>query len=187
MRRKYLIDRNYQFRLILLIVILVAVATSASAAATFILVNREIGSAFYLAHRNTWDIREMLLPVITGTAVVTFLVVTVVSAVWTLRESHRVVGPVGRITAVLRDLARGKVTYAGLLRKDDVLKGLENDLNLLSENLAHLEGSLRKTLDSLKDALAGPGGSEPLSVQQLDRIRKCADEFGEALEFFHGH
>ena len=72
-RKRYLVDRNYQMRLILQIVILVVVATSVSAVATFILANKEVSTAFYLAHRDTWDLKELLLPVITGTSLVTFL------------------------------------------------------------------------------------------------------------------
>jgi len=58
----YLIDRKYQVKLMLQIVVMVIVATSVSALATYFLTNREISSAFYLAHRDTWDLKDLLLP-----------------------------------------------------------------------------------------------------------------------------
>ncbi len=184
MRKRYLVDRNYQIRLILQIVILVVVATSVSAVATFMLANREVSTAFYLAHRDTWDLKELLLPVITGTSLVTFILVSAISAVIALRESHRIVGPVERLTGALNDLAQGRISFVGALRKDDVLKGLDEDINTLSENLARLDGRLREALDGLKKEIAGLRESEVLSGDQISRIRKCANDFDEALEFF---
>ena len=183
-RKRYLVDRNYQMRLILQIVILVVVATSVSAVATFILANKEVSTAFYLAHRDTWDLKELLLPVITGTSLVTFLLVSGISALIALRESHRIVGPVGRLTGALSDLAQGRISFVGALRKDDVLKGLDDDINTLSENLARMDGRLREALDGLKKEIAGFRESEVLSGEQISRIRKCANDFDEALGFF---
>ena len=183
-RKRYLVDRNYQMRLILQIVILVVVATSVSAVATFILANKEVSTAFYLAHRDTWDLKELLLPVITGTSLVTFLLVSGISALIALRESHRIVGPVGRLTSALSDLAQGRISFVGALRKDDVLKGLDDDINTLSENLARMDGRLREALDGLKKEIAGLRESEVLSGEQISRIRKCANDFDEALGFF---
>jgi len=184
MRKRYLVDRNYQMRLILQIVILVVVATSVSAVATFLLANREVSTAFYLAHRDTWDLKELLLPVITGTSLVTFLLVSAISALIALKESHRIVGPVDRLTGALNDLAKGRISFVGALRKDDILKGLDDDINTLSENLARLDGSLREALDGLKKEIAGLRESESLSEEQISRIRKCANDFDEALGFF---
>jgi len=183
-RKKYLVNRSYQMRLIFQIVVLVVVATSVSSAATFILVNREVSTVFYLAHRDTWDLRELLLPVIIGTSLITFVLVSAVSAFITLRESHRIVGPVGRLAGALSDLAQGRISFVGMLRKNDVLKGLENDINTLSENLARLEGHLREALDELEKEVSGIRESEVLSLEQISGIRKCANDFEEALGFF---
>ena len=184
MRRRYLVDRKYQVRLVFQIVILIVVATSMSAVATFILADREVSTAFYLAHRDTWDLKELLLPVITGTSLVTFLLVSAISAIIALRESHRIVGPVDRLTGALHDLAQGRISFVGPLRKDDVLKGMDDDLNTLFENLAKLDGSLREALEGLKKEIAGLRESEMLSEAQISRIRKCANDFEEALGFF---
>ena len=51
-RKRYLVDRKYQLRLILQIVILVVVATSVSAVATFILANKSKKNLLDLA--NAW-------------------------------------------------------------------------------------------------------------------------------------
>ena len=183
-RKSYLVDRNYQLRLILQMVILIVVATSVSAVATFMLANREISTVFYLAHRDTWDLKELLLPVITGTSLVTFILVSAVSAFIALRESHRIVGPVDRLANVLSDLARGRISFVGVLRKDDVLKGLDEDINTLSENLARLDERLKEALGELNREIALLNDSDTLTTAQIDRIRKCANDFEEAMGFF---
>jgi len=184
MRRKYLVDRNFQLRMILQIVVLVVAATTVSAVATFFLTDREISGAFYLAHRDTWDLRDLLLPVITGTTLVTFVLVSAISAFITLRESHRIVGPVGRLAGALRELAQGRICHVGGLRKDDVLKGLDEDINILSKNLARLDDRLREAVDSLKKEVAELRESENLTIEQINRIRECANELEEALDIF---
>ncbi|MGD8353136.1 MAG: hypothetical protein PVJ01_03140 [Pseudomonadota bacterium] len=183
-RKKYLVDRKYQIRLIFQIVILVMIATCASAAATFMLADREVSSAFYLAHRDTWDLKELLLPVITGTSLITFVLLSAVSAFITLRESHRIVGPVSRLAGALGDLAHGKISFMAMLRKNDVLKGLEVDINTISENLSRLEGCLREALDGLEQEAAGLSESEVPTAEQIKGIRKCANDIEEALGFF---
>lgn len=184
MRRKYLVDRNLQLRLILLIIILVMVATSVSAIATFILANREIGSTFYLAHRDTWDLKELLLPVVVGTSLVTFLLISVISIVIVLRESHRIVGPIKRLTRALKDLSEGRISFVGNVRRGDVLGGLDRDINTLSENLARVNERLKVALDELNQELKTMKESGVLSDEPAERIRKFVHDFEETLEFF---
>ena len=184
MRKKYLVDRDYQLRLILQIVVLVVVATSVSAVATYMLANREISTAFYLAHRDTWDLKKLLLPVITGTSFVTFLLVSAISAFITLRESHRIVGPVGRLLGALGDLSQGRISFVGMLRKDDVLKGMDENINTLSENLAQFDDRLKEALEELNREIAALPDSKTISTEQVERFRKCANDFEEAMGFF---
>ena len=183
-RKRYLVNRFYQLRLILQMVILIVVATSVSAVVTFMLANREISTVFYLAHRDTWDLKELLLPVITGTSLVTFILVSAISTFIALRESHRIVGPVNRLTNALNDLARGRISFVGVLRKDDVLKGLDEDINTLSENLAQLDSRLKEALDELNKEITQLKDSDTVTTAQIDRIRKCANDFEETLGFF---
>jgi methyl-accepting chemotaxis protein len=185
MRKRYLVDRKYQVRLIVQIMILVIVATSVSAVATFVLANREVSTAFYLAHRDTWDLKELLLPVITGTSLVTFLLVSGISAIIALRESHRIVGPVERLTGALADLADGRISYVGTVRKGDLLKGLDDDINTLSENLARMDGRLQEVLGGLKRELEQFDQAGELTEDGAKRIREITHEMEDALGFFN--
>ncbi len=184
MRRRYLVDRKYQFRLILQIIILVILATSVSALATFLLASREVSTAFYLAHRDTWDLKELLLPVITGTSLVTFLLVSALSTFIALRESNRIVGPVHRLAGALGDLAQGRISCMESLRRGDVLKGLDQDINTLSENLARLDSLLREALGELKEELGHLETAGLLPGEQMKRIRDLTNDLEQALAFF---
>lgn len=184
MRKRYLVDRKYQVRLMVQIMILVIVATSVSAVATFILANREVSTAFYLAHRDTWDLKELLLPVITGTSLVTFILVSAISAAIALRESHRIVGPVERLTGALADLAHGRISYVGTVRRGDLLKGLDDDINTLSENLARMDGRLQEVLAGLKRELERFDQTGELDDEGAKRISEITGELEDALGFF---
>jgi hypothetical protein len=108
----------------------------------------------------------------------------VISAFVALRESHRIVGPVRRLEGALSDLSQGQVSFVGMLRKDDVLKGLDEYITTLSENLAQFDGSLREALDGLNREIVALEDSESVPTDQINRIRKCVDDFEKAMEFF---
>ncbi len=184
MRKIYLIDRKYQVKLMLQIVVMVIVATSVSALATYFLTNREISSAFYLAHRDTWDLKDLLLPVITGTSLVTFFIVSIISAFITLRETHRIVGPMGRLKIAMQDLSEGRISWIGSLRKNDVMKGLDVSINNLADNLGRLDESMRSAVDDLKEQVTQVRDDEPLSRDQVAQIRRKIGELENALTFF---
>ncbi len=54
-----------------------------------------------------------------------------------LRQSHRVIGPLGRIVRALEGIGRGEATNGFTLRKGDILKALETAINQMSRDLAH--------------------------------------------------
>jgi hypothetical protein len=52
-----------------------------------------------------------------------------------LRQSHRVIGPLGRILRSLEAIGRGDATNGLSLRKSDVLKTIEGAINQLARDL----------------------------------------------------
>ena len=164
MRRKYLVDRKSQLRLVLLIIILVIGATSVSATVTLILVNREIGSTFYLAHRDTWDLKELLLPVVIGTSMIAFLLVSVISIVIALRESHRIVGPTKRLTRVIKDLSEGRISF-GVYQ--DTVRRMNAELEIIDKNIEEQIRISNFSSDSIKNYV---------KLQKPSRIRFVAEK-----------
>jgi methyl-accepting chemotaxis protein len=183
-RKIYMVDRKYQVRLMLQVVVLVVVATSVSAISTYLLTNREISSAFYLAHRKTWDLKELLLPVITGTSLITFLIVSIISSYITLRETHRIVGPINRLKEALADISEGRITWVGSVRKGDVLKGFDDSINNLADNLSRSMEAVSGSFAEIESALAELEGSGEVSGRQLEDLKLKVQGLGESLEFF---
>jgi methyl-accepting chemotaxis protein len=102
-----------------------------------------------------------------------------------LRESHRIVGPVERLTGALADLADGRISYVGAVRKGDLLKGLDDDINTLSENLARMDGRLQEVLGGLKRELEQFDQAGELTEDGAKRIREITHEMEDALGFFN--
>lgn len=184
-RRIYLVDRRYQYRLMLQVVVMVVVATGVSALATYLLTNREISSAFYLAHRETWDLKELLLPVITGTSLVTFLVVSIISAYITMRETHRIVGPMNRLKSALADIAAGRLTWVGSVRKGDVLKGFDDSINHLADNLSLFQESMQASVVSIGKTIDEMERSPDAAADRLAELKKGVRSMEESLGFFN--
>ena len=53
-----------------------------------------------------------------------------------LRQSHRMIGPLGRIVKRLEAIGQGEVTNGFTLRKGDVLRALETAINQMTRDLA---------------------------------------------------
>ena len=183
MRRKYLVDRRYQVRLILEIVAMVVLATGISAFATYMLASREISSAFFLAHRDTWDLKELLLPVITGTSLVTFLCVSVISSFITLRATHKIVGPRNRIHGAMQEIAMGRLARMGSIRGGDVLKGLDVSINRLVDGLTFYQEELSSAIEELRKVV---GEIEPgeMSMEQMRALQDRLGDLERVASFF---
>ena len=70
------------------------------------------------------------------------------------------------------------------MRKGDLLKGLEDDINTLSGNLARMDERLAEVRQGLKRELEKIDQSGELDEGGAKRIREIANELEDALGFF---
>jgi hypothetical protein len=71
------------------------------------------------------------------------------------------------------------------VRRGDLLKGLDDDINTLSENLARMDGRLQEVLGGLKRELSQFDQAGELDEEGAKRIREIANELEDALGFFN--
>jgi len=130
-RRQYLVDRSYQLRFVTrLLVTVFIIAISSSFIAMAIL--------WQNMYRPELDQQTYIVSAFIGVA--TFLLIELLISIplvyyLGIRQSHRVVGPLKRITRALEALGSGDFSQRLTLRQGDVLENLAKSINRMAENL----------------------------------------------------
>lgn len=130
-RRQYLVDRDYQLRFvtrIFMAVLAIAVISSL------------IASAVVWANMHRPELEpNALLNACLLTVAVTLLIELILSipiiSFLGIRQSHRVVGPMNRLTSTLEAIGRGDFSQRITVRQGDALEALATSINQMAQSL----------------------------------------------------
>lgn len=183
-RRSFLVSRPYQIRFIAEILMVVVVATCLSAGGAYLLTKGEVESGFYSGHRKLVNLQQALPKVLAVSSLVTLAAMALLGGYITLRETHRVVGPVNRMESKFREMAEGDFSYMESFRKKDVLKGLDDSINIHLNNLGDFfitfEGAMREITPRLAALERGEGDFK----ENVEVIRTHLAEIDHYAEAF---
>ncbi len=187
-RRILLIEKTFQIRFIAKMTALVVLGTALTGGILYVLANQEFGRAFYSAHyqaRNSW---ELLLPAVLVASFISMALVAAGATVVTLRDSHRIGGPLYRFQANLRAIGQGDLTLVTRLREGDELQGFTDAMNEMTRNLRDHIHRVKTAEEALRVALAEArgvleAGSVPGDAL-IGRIERAEAELREALSVF---
>jgi len=184
-RQRLLVNRPYQVRFAMEILIVVVLATCVSALTAYILTGKELESGFFSVHRSIQDIRQLLLPVLMVSALLTFLAMAIWGIFITLKQTHRVIGPAKRMERKFLEMSKGDFHLMHSFREGDVLKGLDDFINLhlnnLSDYFIFLERSLadmRLLIEALEKEEVPP---EEFTRRMRDELIEV-EKYGEAFK-----
>ena len=130
-RKHYLVDRGYQIRFVTRIFAAVlAVGIISSLLSTSLLWTNmyrpELGSTTLLVGCLVAVAVTLLIELILAIPIVFFL---------GIKQSHRIVGPMDRITRTLEAIGKGDFSQRLALRQGDALEGLAKAINKMAESL----------------------------------------------------
>jgi len=186
-RRKFLINKDLQFRLLFAslfyVVLFMAVIGSALFIPLFIELERAHGSTskvqqaakilLYL-HANFWP-----------AALFSFILIVILS----IRTSHRIAGPLYRIALVLHALKEGNLSKAIHLRRGDRLAAEIELTNQMLDTLRMKVAEIQKAEEDLNAAIAacseavGHASGEEMAVRMKD-IREKGSTLKEKHRYF---
>jgi methyl-accepting chemotaxis protein len=136
-RRKIkLIDRDFQFRLIVKFIIINTLVLALFGALIYIFFNSEISSNFASAHVTYKNISQMLLPIVLTLSVINLLVTSIIIFVVVLYASHKIAGPMYRFNAAVGEITARNLHPLTKIREKDQLRGLSDSLAQMAETLA---------------------------------------------------
>jgi len=130
-RKQVLVDRRYQLRFVtrvFLSVMGVAVASCLVASAI-------VWRVLYLPSKAATAVAVISLVAISAVLLIELLLAIPLIFILGIRQTHRLVGPMGRITQALDVIGRGDFSQRIVLRKGDALEDLANTINRMAEQL----------------------------------------------------
>lgn len=155
MRKKYWIDFRSQGPFILKICSVWAGGTLLLCGLLYFLADEELGRSFYSVHlriRNTWRI---LLPAVLLSGGISFLLTIAATLFLSLRQSHRLGGPIYKFTTLFSNLEAGSFSSDFRFRDGDLLYGLgesyRSALQANRERIRNVQELSLKAQSSVRD------------------------------------
>jgi len=151
MRREYYIYREIQFkyiRLTLLLMLLVCIIMGYTVSETSLGVLTKTLSKVYPAE----DIKEVY-GILNSTLILRLLLMIPVVIVAAMYVSHRIAGPVYRLEKELIQIGEGDLSRRLVLRKNDDLKKMANEMNNVMDRLDNHFSLIKSHIAILEDSL----------------------------------
>lgn len=187
LRGRFLVNKPYQFRFIAEIMLVIILATTLSAGATFMLMKGEMENEFYSSERKLENVREALPRILAVSSFVTLFAMALVGLFITLRETHRVIGPVEKMERKFKEMTEGDYSYMVGFRKADVLKGLDVSINTHLNNLSDFFTNFDKTVREVAFPLTAIEQGEGDKEENFLKIRDLLAELNQSADAFRSH
>ncbi len=156
-RRVYFISQGSQPHLILGIQVIYLLLVLFSGVVFYLVANQDLGDVYLSAHLKVENTMEILLPSLIALNVVGLIVASIVSVFFT----HRIAGPVFRLTRIMREVGDGNLTNYAYFRDNDELKELSAAFDDMIVDLNRRLYSLRAQTDTIIQTISKmPPGSE---------------------------
>ena len=130
-RKQVLVDRRYQLRFVTRVFLSVLGIAVASCLVTSAIVWRVL----YLPNKAATAVAVISLAVISAVLLIELLLAIPLIFILGIRQTHRLVGPMGRITQALDAIGRGDFSQRIVLRQGDALEDLAGAVNRMAEQL----------------------------------------------------
>ncbi len=181
-RRNYFIDKNFQSKFILRFCLIVVMSTILT---SWLLLHFSSNSNT-VAIENTKVIvkstRDFILPIIIHTVIVVSCFTAMAVAALTLLMSHKISGPLFRLTKEIDALENGDLGRTFTVRGEDQLQNLAKSLRKMNSSLNSHYAELKEKFSSLEQYLEEKkfiisAKDKDFIVNTIDEIKRKLDDF----------
>jgi len=183
-RKKLLVNQSYQVRFMAEIILVVILATVLSALGTYILMIGELQSGFQSSESKLARVHEALPKILMVSTFVTIFAMVLVGIFITLWETHRVIGPVGKMENKFREMTEGNYGYMIPFRKGDLMKGLDDSINIHLNNLSDFFTNYNKAVGGIDPLLTAIEQGDGDAGENLLKIRNLLAELEQQADAF---
>ncbi|MBI5893728.1 MAG: methyl-accepting chemotaxis protein [Deltaproteobacteria bacterium] len=146
-----IIRKNFEIRFILSFCLIILIGAVAAGIAIYIFTHMDIGVAYPQARSALKDIKALLVPAVLITIIFQIIIITVIVALLTLLASHKIVGPLYRLSVGLKKTCNYDLTSSIRFRTTDPVGQLADIFNCMTGSLCHRIGQLEQRMLKIKD------------------------------------
>lgn len=183
-RKRLLVNKPYQYRFIAEILLVILLAITLSAGAAYFLIHGELSSGRHSSEEKLLHLQHSLPGIFLLPSIISFVAMALLGGFITLRETHRVIGPISKMERKFVEMAEGDFSYIMPFRKADELKGLDEFINIHLNNLSDFFTIMDKMEREIVPLLAALERSEGDYLENLGRIRSLLAELDHYAEAF---
>lgn len=171
-RKNFYTHKEFQLKFITKFCLLLLTSVILSTALLFFFSQGSLTSTFQNSHLAIKQTSLAILPAIIYTNLITIGLISIAAIVVTLFVSHRIFGPLVRLENELRTIGAGDLTTTVSLREKDELKGIAENVNIMTAGLHARVSAIRTEVAELHQAAAGLQESPGLDdrLQHLEQV-----------------
>lgn len=174
-RRNYFVKKDFQIRFILRFCIIVLIGAAISSALLLILSRDTLTSSFYNSHLTIESTWLAILPDIAITGLITLILITLATIVFTLFASHKIGGPLFRLEKEVKEIGEGDLTRRVVFRENDQITALAGGLTGMTASLNKKVLEIRTGVEGLIETSSGKNAPREL-IDGLNNLHKKIED-----------
>jgi methyl-accepting chemotaxis protein len=175
-RKIILIDRPFQFRLILKFIAVNIVIMMIFAFFMYLFIDSELETNLLSAHVTFKNLRAMLLPIILTLCLLNLIISSVLIFVFVLFASHRIAGPLYRIHMLIDSMANRDLDISTKLRDGDQFHEIAAAIESLSTTFSGDMREINDLAEQIKENAQTEAAAEKC-VEDSQRILRITDRY----------
>lgn len=152
-RRQYFVDKKFQTAFIVKFASLVVIATAVSGAIVYFMAKSTVTTSFENSRLVIKSTADFILPSVLLSGAIAIVSIGLATILIATIASHRIAGPVYRLGKDIKEVSTGNLQIRFGLRKNDEMKSLADDLNVMVEVFRNDVAGIKKIYSELESAL----------------------------------
>lgn len=181
-RKKYFIDKSFQTKFIITFCLIVVISALLSLAALLYLSKDSNTVAIENTRVIVKSTADFMLPIMIQTILVTLIFSSLATMMLTLLFSHKISGPLVRLTKEVEALEKGDLTRSFMTRGSDQLKKFSRSLLTMTQAMDRQFQEIKKDRQALSELLQQK--DFVLSQEEKSRSRELLDALKRNMDFF---
>ena len=170
-RSNYFIDKRFQSDFIFKFCILVITGSFISGLIIYLMSKSTLTTAFDNSRLTIKSTADFILPAVLLASTIVIVLIGLATVWVTIFTSHRIAGPLYRMTKDIEEVAGGNLKTRFSLRNHDELKRLAVSFDKMTE-------SLRESIASIKETVAQLDKKAPQELgPELDKLKRTVNKF----------
>jgi methyl-accepting chemotaxis protein len=175
-RHTILINKTFQFRIILKFILLNILIMILFGIFLYIFLNSEIESNLQSAHVTYKNIKDMLFPIIITLSILNILISSIIISIFVLYAMHKIAGPIYRFNEALKELTNKNLDVTTSVRDDDQLYECSNTLRNVFRVLSEDISGIKTKVKYIKN-LSKKGSQNSELTEKIDEIENIVNKY----------